>query len=119
MIGTLIFLSFFATHLPAAALTPASAPGYSATTITEDLQRYAGEMQRCYDQYRPAHRPHIGRIRVRFALGGDGAVESALVAHDGLHAPQATACISRAARAWRFPAPPAEHAQLEYTFLFR
>ncbi|MCA1663699.1 MAG: AgmX/PglI C-terminal domain-containing protein [Myxococcales bacterium] len=104
--------------MPAAA-TPPSTTGYSATTITGDLQRYATEMQRCYDQFRPAHRPHIGRIRVRFALAGDGAVESAVVAHDGLHAPRATACISRAASAWRFPAPPAEHAQLEYTFLFR
>ena len=121
MIGTLIFLSFFASHVPspsASSSAPAS-PAYSATGITEDLQRYAGQMQACYDRYRPAHRPHIGRIRVRFALAADGAVESALVAHDGLHAPAATACISRAARDWRFPTPPAPHAQLEYTFLFR
>ena len=118
MIGTLIFLSFLASHAPVAA-QPAVASGYSATTITEDLQRYAGAMQHCYDQYRPAVRPHIGRIRLRFELAADGAVEAATIAHDGLHSAAATACISRQARAWRFPAPPAAHAQLEYTFLFR
>jgi hypothetical protein len=119
MIGTLIFLSFLANHGLVSTAAPTAAPVYSAMTITEDLQTYAGVMQSCYDRYRPAVRPHIGRIRMRFELAGDGSVESASVAHDGLHSQRATACISHAARAWRFPAPPTAHTELEYTFLFR
>lgn len=119
MIGTVILLSFLSTH---GALAPTPAPAaatYSAPSIERDVQLYAGYLRQCYDHYRPAVREHIGRIRLRFALAADGSVESANIQHDGLHSRAATACMQRSVRGWHFPAPPAPHAQLEYTFLFR
>ena len=106
MLATWVLLSVLSTN-------------YSALTIDEDLGRYAAVMQKCYDAHRPAVRPHVGRIRLRFGLAADGSVESTVVEHDGLHAPAATSCIQRAARTWRFPAPGQAHALLAYTFLFR
>ena len=123
MIGTVILMSFLATH---GALAPAPAPtqaqvqaAYSAPTINEDVQRYAGSLRQCYDQYRPTVREHIGRIRPRFALASDGRVASAVIEHDGLHSRAATACMRDAVRYWHFPPPPTAQAELEYTFLFR
>ena len=124
MIGTVILLQFLATHgslapAPAAATMSAAAPAYSAAAIEREVQQHAPYLRQCYDQHRPAVRAHIGRIRLRFALASDGSVESAQIEHDGLHSRAATACMERNLRSWQFPAPPAPHAQLEYTFLFR
>ena len=120
--GTLFLMSFLATHGALASSQPAAQPqpvAYSAATIGEDMQHYVGALRQCYNEYRPTVREHIGRIRLRFEVARDGRVAATVIEHDGLHSRAATACMRDAVRYWHFPAPPTEHAELEYTFLFR
>ncbi len=60
-----------------------------------------------------------GRVTIRFIIGPDGAVDNALVHDSEVDAPRMEACVTRAIRQMRFPAPEGDGIVIvNYPFMF-
>ncbi len=119
MVGLITILSFLSLH----GLTPPQAEpvaAYTEANIERTIAEHLAFVRACYVAHppRPDGTGHK-RLRLTFSLAADGKVAETMVKHDSLDSARATECVQRIARTWRFPAPPAAGAQLEYTFRFQ
>lgn len=118
MSAILTLLSVLSVNAGVAALPTVRA--YTAANVTAEIEQHIGFVRACYVAHPPRPDGHGGkRLRLLFRLGADGQVAALVTKHDSLDNTAATECVRRLARTWRFPAPPTDGAQFEYSFRFR
>lgn len=77
----------------------------SKETIRRVVHRYLNEVRFCYEEELRRRPDLAGRVSVRFLIGQDGSVGSALAAESTMESARVASCIVDAVRRWSFPAP--------------
>lgn len=111
------------TLVPPVVPRPGAAPLVLGTldksAIDAVIRSGMGSIQRCYHAARADTPALEGRLTVKFAIAGDGAVSSAEVTSSTLGSPSLEACVAGEIRRLRFPAPDGGPVVVSYPFLFR
>jgi hypothetical protein len=85
--------------------------------IRRVVLRNIGQVNHCYQQGLAINPGLTGRVAVRFVIGSNGSVMTAVPTGDNLGLPSVSACIAGAVQRWTFPIP-AESGAITVTYPF-
>lgn len=95
----------------------AGAGSLEAPTVRNVLQRYQGQLNRCYEKQLKKDSSAKGKVRVVFTIGKAGRVGDVSVASETVGG-GVGACVASVVTGLRFPKPEGGEVQVQRTFVF-
>lgn len=94
--------------------------GLDSSLIADVINRNLGQIRFCYEQGLQGDPALAGRVAVKFVIGGNGAVKTALVDSTTLNSKLVEDCILLRLRTWKFPLPAGgSDVKVSYPFVLR
>ena len=94
--------------------------GLDTSLIADVINRNLGQIRFCYEQGLQGDPALAGRVAVKFVIGGNGAVKTALVDSTSLNSKLVEDCILLRLRTWKFPLPAGgSDVKVSYPFVLR
>lgn len=84
--------------------------------IRRIVRAHINEIRYCYEQALRRDPRAKGRVQLRFVIGNDGKVQSAVVGENTLRDAAVAACMAGAVRRWLFPRPERGSVTVTYPF---